>query len=60
VLLEDIEIDRNLHAGPLSDLTDEELAALLYAARNAVAKGKTHDARSSNRRSKLCSSLGIS
>jgi hypothetical protein len=33
----DIKIDRRLDAGPLSDFTDEELEALLYAARNAVA-----------------------
>jgi len=36
----DIKIDRRLDAGPLSDLTGDELAALLYAARNAVAMAK--------------------
>jgi hypothetical protein len=34
----DIKIDRRLDAGLLSNLTDEELVALLYAARNAVAQ----------------------
>jgi Family of unknown function (DUF5681) len=38
VLPKDIKIDRRPDAGPLSDLTDEELRALLYATRNAVAQ----------------------
>jgi len=38
VISKDIKIDRRLDAGPLSNLTDEELVALLYAARNAVAQ----------------------
>ena len=38
VLPKDIKIDRRLDAGPLSNLTDDELVALLYAARNAVAQ----------------------
>ena len=33
----DIKIDRRPDAGPLSDLTDEEVTALACAARNAVA-----------------------
>jgi hypothetical protein len=37
VLPKDIKIDRRPDAGPLSDLTEDELKALLYAARNAVA-----------------------
>ena len=38
VLPKDIKIDRRPDAGPLSDLTEDELKALLYAARNAVAQ----------------------
>ena len=38
VLPKELKIDRRPHAGPLSDLTEEELTALLYAARNAVAQ----------------------
>jgi hypothetical protein len=38
VLPKDIKIDRRLDAGPLSDLNEDELEALLYAARNAVAQ----------------------
>jgi len=40
----DISIDRKLNAGPLSDFTDEELEALLYAAQNAVAKAESTSA----------------
>ena len=40
VIPKDIKIDRRLDAGPLSDFTDDELAALLYAARNAVAQAE--------------------
>ena len=40
----DISIDRKLDAGPLSDFTDEELQALLYAVRNAVAKAENTSA----------------
>src|SRR5437764_9423807 len=40
----DISIDRKLDAGPLSDFTDEELEALLYAVRNAVAKAENTSA----------------
>ena len=38
VLPKELKIDRRPDAGPLSDLADEELRALLYAARNAVAQ----------------------
>ena len=38
VLPKKLKIDRRPDAGPLSDLADEELRALLYAARNAVAQ----------------------
>ena len=37
VLPKDIKIDRRPDAGPLSDLTDEEVTALACAARHAVA-----------------------
>ena len=40
VLPQDIKIDRRPDAGPLSDLTEDELKALLYAARNAVAHAR--------------------
>jgi hypothetical protein len=36
----DIKIDRHFDAGPLSDFTDEELAALVYAARTRL--GQRH------------------
>jgi Family of unknown function (DUF5681) len=38
VLPKELKIDRSPDAGPLSDLTDDELEALLYAVRNAVAQ----------------------
>ena len=38
VLPKDIKIDRRPDAGPLGDLTEDELKALLYAARNVVAQ----------------------
>jgi hypothetical protein len=38
LIQKDIKIDRMLNAGPLSDLNEDELEALLYAARNAVAQ----------------------
>ena len=38
VLPKELKIDRRPDAGPLSDLTQDELEALLYAARNAVAQ----------------------
>jgi hypothetical protein len=38
VLPKELKIDRRHDAGPLSDLTEDELEALLYAARNAVAQ----------------------
>jgi len=40
----DIKIDRRIDAGPLSDFTDEELEALLYAAQNAVAEAENTSA----------------
>jgi hypothetical protein len=40
----DISIDRKLDAGPLSDLTEEELEALRCAVRNAVAKAENTSA----------------
>ena len=38
VLPKEFKIDRRPDAGPLNDLTEHELRALLYAARNAVAQ----------------------
>ena len=38
LLPKELKIDRRPDAGPLSDLTDEELTALACAARNAVAQ----------------------
>ena len=38
VLPKEHKIDRSPDAGPLSDLNEDELEALLYAVRNAVAK----------------------
>jgi hypothetical protein len=38
VLPKELKIDRRPDAGPLSDLNEDELEALLYAARNAVAQ----------------------
>ena len=38
VLPKELKIDRRPDAGPLSDLTQDELEALLYTARNAVAQ----------------------
>jgi hypothetical protein len=38
VLPKELKIDRRPDAGPLSHLTDEELTALVCAARNAVAQ----------------------
>ena len=40
----DIKIDRRPDAGPLSDLTEEELETLLYAARNTIAKAENTSA----------------
>ena len=40
VLPKELKTERRPDAVPLSDLTDEELTALLYAARNAVAMAK--------------------
>ena len=38
VLPKELKSDRRPDAGPLSELTDDELEALLYAVRNAVAQ----------------------
>jgi hypothetical protein len=41
VIPKELKIDRRPDAGPLSDLTEEELIALACAARNAVAQADT-------------------
>jgi hypothetical protein len=40
VLPKELKIERRPDAGPLSELTEDELKALLFAARNAVARAR--------------------
>jgi hypothetical protein len=48
VLPKELKIDRKPDAGPLSELTEDELKALLFAARNAVARADAAAAEQGN------------
>jgi hypothetical protein len=60
VLPKEHKIDRSPDAGPLSDLNEDELEALLYAVRNAVAKADAAAAeQGSSEHSSRCASRSV-